>query len=610
MIKSKKKATGETMDLSTLSPMDYYDSTAREQHRKNCEERFDALLASSGVNVEENRATAKKYREQLSKIDALNKQIKKYKIIRGFVIAFMVIGLVLMTLSGVAELPDVWRVLFPIIGLAVIIGGFLLIFLKLNKLIRHFDTLCDKEEATARDILALANSQIAPLIALFRERDTHDLIEKTVPELDFEDRLSTDTVRDLAENYDFTEGSEGRSSTRDTVSGRFFGNPFFFERSITETMGTETYHGTLVIHWTTRHRDSKGNTTTRHHSQTLHASVTKPKPFYSIGTALHYGNQAAPDLSFSRDPAHVEKLSEKQLADRIEDGEKELAERARDALSDGGNFTEMANTEFEVLFGALNRNNEQQFRLLFTPLAQTDTVKLLCSKSGYGDDFKFIKNRRHNIVASEHAQSWVMDTHVSNYVSYDVDICREKFISFNENYFKSVYFDFAPLLTIPAYQHAPVPSLSAVKSETNYTHKEYEALANDMGAAIFAHPDTATEAILKAEHIASFSDVDRIEITAYSYGAIPRTDFVPVFGGDGRMHNVPVHWVEYYPLVSASQLEVKSLSGITPEEFSEKRDELSQLTDPSNVAFHHGLLARLTSAGGAGIDEISKLILK
>jgi len=595
------------MDLSLLSPLDYYTKTAKAEHKKNCEERFDALVAASGMDIEANRAAAKKYREQLAKIDALNKKIRNYKILRGFMIALAVAGIIPMLFSGDSSLPTVWRVLLPIIGLAVIATSLILIFAKLNKLIRHFDEVCDREEEEAKRRLAEANALIAPLIALFRSSDTHRLIEKTVPELKFEERLTTSLVEDMAENYDFYEDPEEKSSVLETVSGRFFENPFFYERKRVHTMGTETYRGSIVIHWTTRSRGSDGKMHTNHHTQTLTASVTKPKPYYAVRTSLHYGNQAAPDLSFSRDAGHVERLTERQLENRIEDGEKKIAERARDALEDGESFTEMTNSEFEVLFDALDRDHEQQFRVLYTPLAQTDTVKLLRSTEGYGDDFTLRKRRRHNTVESEHAAGWEMEAHISNYVSYDYDICREKYISFNEGYFKSVYFDFAPLLTIPAYQHAPVPSLAKLKCETNFTHKEYEALANGMSPSYLVHPETATEAIIKAENVATFGDTDRIEVTAYSFGAVRRTDFIPVFGGDGRMHNVPVPWIEYYPLVATSQLEVRGISGVSAEEFAERRDELSVVTDLAAVSFKRGLLARLTTSG-ATLDDISRIV--
>ena len=57
-----------------------------------------------------------------------------------------------------------------------------------------------------------------------------------------------------------------------------------------------------------------------------------------------------------------------------------------------------------------------------------------------------------------------------------------------------------------------------------------------------------TSAILKTRCIDSTASHDDVEVVAYSYATADRVDFVSVMGGDGRIHPVPVHWVEYLPL--------------------------------------------------------------
>jgi len=53
---------------------------------------------------------------------------------------------------------------------------------------------------------------------------------------------------------------------------------------------------------------------------------------------------------------------------------------------------------------------------------------------------------------------------------------------------------------------------------------------------------------LKSSFVGSKNDIDEICISAYSYDIIPRVDFIPVYGGDGRWHSVPVPWDDYIPL--------------------------------------------------------------
>lgn len=102
-------------------------------------------------------------------------------------------------------------------------------------------------------------------------------------------------------------------STLYVKSGEINGNPFFISDNLYHKMGTKDYTGSIVITWTETTRDSKGNLVTRTRSQTLTATITKPCPYYSTMPFLVYGNEAAPDLIFSRDDSDAEKMTEKQI---------------------------------------------------------------------------------------------------------------------------------------------------------------------------------------------------------------------------------------------------------------------------------------------------------
>ena len=91
-----------------------------------------------------------------------------------------------------------------------------------------------------------------------------------------------------------------------------------------------------------------------------------------------------------------------------------------------------------MLFGATNRNNEVQFRLMFTPLAQNNMVDLMTSDDGYGDDFAFYKTGMLNCIRSDHAQSWQTDADPARYMSYDLKASRAAFVAYNAEYFKSM----------------------------------------------------------------------------------------------------------------------------------------------------------------------------
>ncbi|MBR4873748.1 MAG: hypothetical protein IKV00_07915, partial [Clostridia bacterium] len=233
---------------------------------------------------------------------------------------------------------------------------------------------------------------------------------------------------------------------------------------------------------------------------------------------------------------------------------------------------------------ATDRDHEVQFRLMYTPLGQTNTVDLVTSKEGYGDDFHFFKHRRFNIIESEHAQNWEMDTSPRHYVSFDLEQARRNFISFNCEYFKSVFFDLAPLLSVPAYLEEPCASLEPPTDyPANYTDYEHEVMANALGGNRFAHERTATEVILKTNRAGRTGETDRVAVTAFSYAAENRVDIIPCRGGDGRIHGVPVPWVEYIPLEKTSPMTV------APAPVSERA--LRENPYPQGTACYHGMVA-------------------
>jgi hypothetical protein len=502
------------------SPLEEFEQKHKQTHFDKTIAFFEDLTKRSGVNIEENRKTVKEY-------DQLQQNIKKLKRKRNWWRFFRV--LMCITL-----------ILIPVV------------ILKVTPKIRELKKLIEEADKRADELLALAYRQMQPLNSLFTDRDALALIEQTLPLISFDKCFSVRQEADMKINYDFQEYNENEQSTIDVLAGNYNENPFLFENKLIHTMGVETYYGQLTIHWTeTYFEDGKMRTRTR--SETLHASVTKPKPFYSTRVVLNYCAQGGPELSFSRDATHLHKKDKNALERYVKRGEKKLKRKTDKAISQNSDFMSMSNSDFEVLFDALDRDNEVQFRTLFTPLAQTNMVDLISSDVGYGDDFNFIKTRRTNRILSEHSQGRAINLLTGHYISYSYDIIKENFIGKNTEFFKAVYFDFAPLWAIPIYQERPVHSLKPIPDyEQLYSFKECEALANAVDYSYVVHPATKTQAILKSSFVSSKDSVDETCITAYSYDIAKQVEFIPVRGGDGYFHNVPVEWDEYLPLEASN----------------------------------------------------------
>ena len=186
-------------------------------------------------------------------------------------------------------------------------------------------------------------------------------------------------------------------------------------------------------------------------------------------------------------------------------------------------------------------------------------LAVLRSKLGYGDDFNFTKAKRMNRIISQHSQGRLINLLPKNYVSYSFDEIKENFITKNVDFFKAVYFDFAPVLAIPVYQERPVHSLKPIPDYSQlYSLKECEVLTNAVDYQYVVHPSTKTKAILKSHFVTSKDKVDETCITAYSYDIEQRVDYVPVLGGDGNYHDVPVYWDEYLPLVAQNHFYIST----------------------------------------------------
>lgn len=508
---------GEDMNSVIYNPLEEFENKYCILHNDNTHKFFEELVQQSGIDIEKNRETVRLYNEYKENLTKLKKKLNWLRFLR-----------VLMCIT---------ILLIP------------LVILKTTPRIKELRTEIEEADKRAEELLTEANNQMLPLNKLFTDRDALNLIESTVPLISFDNCFSVKQEADMKINYDFCEFNEEEQSTIDVLAGTYNENPFLFENKIIHTMGTETYHGYKTIRWTETYRDSSGKLRTRTRTQTLHATVTKPKPYYNTQVVLNYCSQGGPDLLFSRDASHLEQKSEKEIERFVKRGEKKLKRKTDKAISQNSDFMSMSNSDFEVLFDALDRTNEVQFRTLFTPLAQTNMVSLILSKLGYGDDFNFIKTKRTNRIISNHSQGRLINLLPGNYTSYSYDIIKENFIGKNIEFFKAIYFDFAPLLAIPVYQERPVHSLKPIPDyEQLYSLKECEVLANAVDYKHVVHPNTKTQAILKSAFVDSKDNVDETCITAYSYDIEKRVDIVSVRGGDGYYHNVPVEWDDYIPL--------------------------------------------------------------
>lgn len=552
-------------------PLAAYRDEFREKFSRLTREKFEALSAASNVDVAANR-------EQTKKVYAIEKALRKAKgkrILLAFLMALgFVGGVVGLYISGTQEnLAEETKKLIMAAGAISLVFGVLsaIFFTKAGKAV---------EELKAR--LALekdkAWKQMESLNKLYRWDTTVKLIEATVPRLQFDSFFTAKRLSDLERVYQWDNSFNDGKSIVFAQSGVINGNPFLFGEYRKMEWGEEIYTGTLNISWRETERDSEGRSRTVTRHQTLHASLRKPIPLYSKDKVLIYGNDAAPKLTFSRKPSGFD---DNDLFDGIRKKWRLSRLKAYSQnLDDESEFTLMANHEFETWFCAKDRNNEVEFRLLFTALAQTQLMALMKDlKTGFGDDFSFKKDKKLNYLSSRHLSKATLDTDPKHFHHWSYDEAAKIFQDFNEAYFKNIYFALAPILAIPLYQQTRTHEeiWKGVLKSDHSSFWEHEAIANYYGEERFKHPECTTENILKTRLVKREEGTSEIEVSAYGYKGVERTEYVDVHGGDGKWHTVPVKWVEYLPVVRNTNMYISETgendSG-KPHDFSKRKNFL------------------------------------
>jgi len=524
--------------IDLTDPIDAFPAL-RDEHAQKVHDYFEGLVAQSGVDESENTRTIAELRSLEQMMADSRSSVRKLRLLQ---VLSVVLALVLTIVGAVGQGA------FFALWVVAIIGPIWAFTSTGPKVSRLKIDQADLEHRRAVKA-AEAAAQMAPLNALHKWGVSTALVHAVIPELRFSWFLRESTVRQLYAEFglpnDFTNGR----SMLALQSGSFRGNPFVLARYRHHWIGPFVYHGSLVIHWTERVRNSSGRMETVHRSQTLTATVTKPHPYFAIRTTLIFGHHAVPGLNFSRSPSRLSGLDDGTINDwRKERAVKKVERKARQATSRGtSGFTVVANTEFEALFKAHDRNDEVGFRAFFTALAQGSMLKILNDNAvGFGDDFAFRKHGKINMVEPTHVAATDITASPSIFESLSLADARAFFADFNTDYFKSIYFTFAPLWAIPLLHDEPPPRPTPAHSSAPHCSTwEQEVLANHIGDESFRHPDSITENILRASAHPRADGTSTVTVTATGYAGAPRVDYIPVYGGDGNWHDVPVHWTEY-----------------------------------------------------------------
>lgn len=564
------------MTEDIYEPLPRYRDEFRAKFADLTRDKFQQLLEQSQVDWAANRRLNGEIQRVRNELDSCKSKDSNFGCLLSVLIVVALLSASAILYGIAEENPDHIRIALIAGGALGIIVPLILIFqviLPKRKLLAEKISVL---KASLQDLTRRAWEQMEPLNKLFDWNITAELIKATVPRLEFDPYFSENRLLDLYHSFGWNDKFNHGKSVINSHSGVINDNPFVFGELKTMQWQEETYSGSKHIHWTTRERGSDGKMRTVHHSQQLVATYTAPKPFYYREKVLLYGNDAAPELHFSREPSDLSADDDGFFASLKKHSELRKLKKLSRNLEDDLPYTLMSNHDFELLFHATDRNDDVAFRLLFTPLAQQQMVRLLNDRQvGCGDDFYFHKMGRINMLVSRHLNQTNLNTDPQQFRFCNVDEAREFFQRFNEEFFHSVYFALAPLLTIPLYQQTrTTQSLYNKQTHFKSCFWEHEAIANFYGDKHFKHPDCATENILKTSCTHQSDGTSCIQVTAHGYRKKDRVAGVKVWGQDGNLHIVEVPWIEYLPVEHTSEFHVLENDSACDMQVQEKNNNL------------------------------------
>ena len=547
----------------------------RDAHTQKVREYFEELVTQSGVNEIENERTVAELRTLEKTIADGKSSIRRLRAVQvlSLIAAFV---LIIIGATGKGALYALW-----IVAIVAPVVAFASTGPAVRRLKGDQVDLERRRDAKAAE----AAAQMAPLNALHKWGVATALVHAVIPELRFSWFLRESAQRRLHTTFGLAAEFSDNRSMLALQSGTFRGNPFALTRYRHHWIGPFTYHGSLVINWTEHQRNSVGQLEKVHRSETLTATVSKPHPYFATKTTLIFGHHAVPGLYFSRSPSRLSGLDEGTINDwRKERAVKKAERRARRATSRGtSGYTVVANTEFEALFNAHDRNDEVAFRTFFTALAQGSMLKLLNDNTqGFGDDFHFWKSGMLTLIEPAHIATTDITADPNTFASLSLAEARSRFIEFNVKYFRSIFFTFAPLWAVPLlHDEPPINSSTNAGASPHCSTWEQEVLANHIGEIAFSHPASVTENLLRASANPRPDGTSTVNVTATGYAGAPRVDYVPVYGGDGNWHDVPVHWTEYTEVSRESQMLVGAVHDAAQQARWRTAIHSSQLRGPS-----------------------------
>lgn len=553
------------MQEKFLDPSSDYKSKYLENYKKECDSLFNKLTNDSNIDIANNKILCDKYNKLQNTLNKANKAYHKYKVIRISLIILCIIALIvscvtyylyhnqsfLITAICISITPVVWIITI------------LLCFLWLNKTIKKEKNQINDLQPIVKQAYDDAYASIKSLLNLFDPKLSLDLISKSIPGLNLDINVDVYKYLYLQDRFNYSHDNNTNLSCVNAFSGMLFGNPFIVSQSKVLSYEDKIYTGSITVQEPVV-TYSNGNRSVRMESRVITAQYKAPVPVYNYIVKLDFGSDVAKELVFTRKPVLTNRnLSESKIEKLAEKNYKSL-EKLNGKDVNGSTFQLISNPEFEGLFYVDDRNNEVQYRLLFTPFAQQNMVKLI-KNDVFGDDFTIIKNKAISTVILDHLiTSNIRDLDLSfnkdNYLSINYEELKNNFYNYHLKVFNNIYFLLAPILAIPAYtMNSPYEQIHNIPLKAKYTLFDYESICNNNEGMFVKPKNFMTDVIYKSSFISNQDNVDYVNIRSFSHDIKKACKYVDVSSG-GKLYSVPVYYDDYQVVFNDTNLEVSKFS--------------------------------------------------
>lgn len=533
-------------DDRLLEPIKYYNEYIKSELENKLEDEFENLVQTSGVDKEKNNKEIEEYLYNHNKAESASKSKKTQKRWLMFLtIAYFLILILSQNDSSSFYQNTSFCGFITILYIILVV----ILFIKMS----NNKDKNDEHSADASAALDRAKEGMECLFDLFSEEKYIEIFESVLPSLkiykvipkSFEKYLSQISTHpyDDFDYYYHVKGNED-SSSLSSLYGTIEGKPFLFFQNKLFEMGEKTYTGSNTLPYTESYRDSDGHWHTETYYETISASLTMPYPMYDSHFGTLFFTDTAPNLDFDRVPfksnngidgyvySAVKKLNKKEKKEGI---------------------TYLADKEFEALFNALERNNDIEFRMMFTPYVIKNMKELIRSQEGPGNNFEYFKRGKMSNVNYKDAKVYA-DHIIPSYndvLNYSLKDTRKAFIEKGLSFFDSLYFTLAPILTIKLNtdgetvreEKEDINSVPFVMN--NYQHSfNAESLVAD-NLDLVRPIGSVTDVIVKATYVDNVDDINVFEINSISFSVENKweTQYVVGFHVSGY---VSIEYDEYF----------------------------------------------------------------